>query len=423
MAEEGEENGGANGTRFGKHLRRQPIRSTVEIVLSFGGFTLDPLRFRLCRSGAPVHLEPQVFDVLRYLVEHRDRVVPKEELLDEVWGSRFVSESTLTTRIKTARRALGDDGDSQTWIRTIRRRGYQFIGDVLDVDESPGASHGSAVPESIGFARGADGVRIAYASSGSGPPLVKAANWMTHLGHDRSSPVWGHWLDVLAGENQLVRYDERGCGLSEWEVPSLSFEDWVRDLEVVVDSAGLDRFALLGISQGAAVAVAYAVRHPERVERLVLVGGYAAGRAVRATNAADSAAAALDIELAQVGWGRTDAAFRRVFAMQFYPQGPAAMWEAFDALQCRTTSAANAVRFLETFSRIDVRACAPDVRAPALILHSRDDHRVPFANAELLHQLIPRSRLVSLPSANHLLTADEPAWSIVVDEVRSWLSG
>lgn len=189
-----------------------------------------------------------------------------------------------------------------------------------------------------------------------------------------------------------------------------------------MDAVAATCFPLLGISQGAAVAIAYAVRHPERVERLVLVSGYAAGRGVRARTDAERAAAAIDVELARVGWGRVDGSFRRVFASQFFPDGPAEVWDAFDDLQLRTTSPANAGRFLAAFGAVDVRALAPLVACLTLILHSRDDLRVPLACAEELHDLVSGSQLVALPSRNHLLTASEPAWPALLDELRAFLA-
>lgn len=382
-------------------------------MLTFGDCELDLERYELRRAGVRVHLEPQVFDLLRHLLEHAGRVVAKEELLDAVWGDRFVSDTTVTTRIKEVRRAIGDSGEAQRWIRTIRRRGYEFVGPV-GVGGAPARSE-------VAFCRGPDGVRIAYSASGGGRPLVKAANWLTHLGYDAQSPIWRHWIEMLSAGHTLWRYDERGCGLSDWELPEFTFEDWVTDLEEVVDAANLSRFPLVGISQGAAVAIAFAARHPERVERLILVGGYAAGRAVRARTADEQAAADLDVELVRVGWGSDDPALRRVFAMQFYPGGPTALWEAFDDLQRRTTSGENAVRFLTTFGRVDVRDLAPRVRCPTLVLHSREDRRVPFTCGQALVDLLPDSRLVPLPSDNHLLTGDEPAWAILHEEVARFL--
>jgi pimeloyl-ACP methyl ester carboxylesterase/DNA-binding winged helix-turn-helix (wHTH) protein len=395
-------------------------------VWRFGGFVLDTQRYELRSGDQVIRVEPQVFDVLTQLVSNGERFVSKEELFDSVWGGRFVTEAALTSRIKAARRALGDDGESQRFIRTVRGRGYQFVG-TLNADAP--APPEAAVPDDpaplrqhIAFCRAADGVRLAYAVAGEGPPLVRAANWMTHLGYDIESPVWNHWVRDLSDKHRFIRYDERGCGLSDWDATDFTFEDWVADLESVVEALGLERFPLLGVSQGGAVAVAYAARHPERVSRLVLCGAYARGRAVRASGDDEKRAAALDLELARVGWGRDDPAFRQVFAAQFLPDGTRADWAAFDQLQRRTTSPENAVRFLEEFGRIDVRDLARDVVCPTLIMHSRDDHRVPLRYGEELASLIPDSRLVALSSNNHLLTASEPAWQVFRAEIDAFLT-
>lgn len=400
-------------------------------VWRFDGFVLDTQRYELTGGGEVIRVEPQVFDVLTQLVSNHHRFVSKEELFDSVWGGRFVGEAALTSRIKAARRALGDDGESQRYIRTVRGRGYQFVGTLSDDAQPVGAQPGmlvGSVPEEpaprqhIAFCRAADDVRLAYAVAGDGPPLVRAANWMTHLGYDVESPVWKHWVRDLSAKYRFIRYDERGCGLSDWEATEFTFQDWVADLESVVEALGLERFPLLGVSQGGAVAVAYAARHPERVSHLVLCGAYARGRAVRAAGDDEKRAAALDLELARVGWGRDDPAFRQVFAAQFLPDGTRADWAAFDQLQRRTTSPENAVRFLEEFGRIDVRDLAREVSCPTLIMHSRDDHRVPMRFGEELASLIADSRLVALESNNHLLTATEPAWQVFRAELDAFLS-
>jgi DNA-binding SARP family transcriptional activator/pimeloyl-ACP methyl ester carboxylesterase len=275
--------------------------------------------------------------------------------------------------------------------------------------------------QQILFCHAADGTRIAYSVVGSGPPLVKAANWMTHLDYDRESPLRRHWTEDIAVTRALLRYDERGCGMSDWNVDRFDFDAWVEDLEAVVDSAKLDRFPLLGVSQGAAVAVAFAVRHPERVSRMVLYGSYARGRRRRAEGPGP-AEATLDVELARLGWGRDDPSFRQVFTSQFLPDGSRADWDEFNQLQRRTTSPENAVRFLETFADIDVTTEAPQVRCPTLILHARDDHRVPSSAARELAALISGSRLVLLPGRNHLLTRDDPAWPLFLDELDRFLN-
>ncbi|WP_416978211.1 alpha/beta fold hydrolase [Streptomyces sp. T028] len=398
----------------------------------FGQYELDTTRIQLRRSGEPVHVEPRALDLLCHLVRHRDRVVPKNELLDEVWGDRFVSEAALTTALRTARLAVGDTGSAQRVIRTVHRRGYQFIAPVTAGEPDSGRGPvvvgttadgpGDAAHQTIRFCRTDDGARIAYASVGSGPPLLKAANWMTHLDLEWTTPLWSHWLSGLARGRRLIRYDERGCGLSDWVVPGFSFDHWVDDLETVVEATGLDRFPLLGVSQGAAVAVAYAVRHPERVSRLILAGAYAQGRQVRAQGEDEAQEAALDLDLARVGWIHQDPRFLRVFASQFLPEGTPADWEAFTAFQRQTTSPANGVRFLEEFARIDVSDIAHRVTCPTLIVHSRDDERVPVSQASELAALIPDSRLVLLKSRNHLLTAFEPAWDEFLAHVDAFLA-
>ncbi len=400
-------------------------------VHQFDDYELETGRFELRHDGSPVRIEPRALDVLAHLVQHRERVVSKDELLDEVWGDRFVSEAAITTALRTARQAIGDTGRDQRLIRTVHGRGYQFVAPVTTAqpDGPPDAATSAADREPTGgedqairFCRAPDGTRIAHATIGSGPPLLKAANWMTHLDLEWSSPVWSHWLSGLARDRTLIRYDERGCGLSDWDVAGFGFDDWVDDLQVVVDAVGLDRFPLLGVSQGGAVAVAYAVRHPERVSRLVLAGAYARGRSVRARTDAQRDAAALDLDLARVGWARSDPSFLQVFASQFLPDGTPEDWEDFTTFQRQTTSPANGVRFLEEFARIDVSDIAHQVQCPTLILHAREDVRVPASQARELAALIPHSELVLLDSRNHLLGEREPAWPEFLAHIDDFLA-
>ncbi|MDX1646150.1 MAG: alpha/beta fold hydrolase [Longimicrobiales bacterium] len=273
---------------------------------------------------------------------------------------------------------------------------------------------------SIRFTHSRDATTIAYAVSGSGPPLVKAANWLTHLEFDWESPVWRHWLRELSAHHTLVRYDERGCGLSDREVDDLSFERWVEDLEAVVDAARLDRFALFGMSQGGPVAVAYAVRHPERVERLVLYGSYTVGWKHRGTPEFRRRERAL-IQLIADGWGRDNPAFRQVFTSMFLPEGTPAQVDWFNELQRKTTSPDIAVRLEEEFGDIDVRDEVTKVDCPALVLHARHDEVIPFEAGRSLAAALPDARFVPLDSRNHVLVADEPAWERFVEEVGDFL--
>jgi pimeloyl-ACP methyl ester carboxylesterase/DNA-binding winged helix-turn-helix (wHTH) protein len=389
----------------------------------FGRFELDRGAYELRCDGEPRAVAPLVFDLLVHLVEHRDRVVSKSELLDEVWGDRFVTNSALTRCVKELRSALDDDGKRQAVIRTVHGRGYRFVA-ALDRDgpaEVAPTTTRARTEQEIRFCRAHDGTRLAYATAGDGPPLVKAANWLSHLEDDWDSAVWRHWWTELTRRYTLTRYDERGCGLSDWDTERFDLATWVDDLEAVVDAAGIERFDLLGISAGGAVATAFAAAHPERVRRLVLYGAYTRGRAARAGTDDERAEAALQIELARAAWGRDDPAFRRVFAMQFMPSAGYDLWEHFAVLQRRTTSAENAVRFMQAYAHLDVVDAAAALTSPTLVMHSRGEQRVPLEEGRRLAATIPDCRFVALDSENHILLADEPAWPRFLAELDRFL--
>jgi len=276
--------------------------------------------------------------------------------------------------------------------------------------------------QQIRFARAHDGVRLAYAVSGTGEPvLIKAATWLSHIERDWENPVWSHLLREMSQRTTFVRYDERGCGLSDWDVADLGFDSWVRDLETVADAMGAERFAVLGISQGAAVAIAYAVQHPERVSRLILHGGYARGRLVRSNTAEEREEAEMMCRLAELGWGKQDASFRQFFTTQFIPGGTAEQHEWFNEMERLSTSPQNAARFMREFNTIDVTSLLSRVECPVLILHSVRDVRVPFAEGRLLASAIPDARFVSIDSPNHLLLGHEGGWQHWIEEVRRFL--
>ncbi|MFE0631170.1 alpha/beta fold hydrolase [Streptomyces sp. NPDC058864] len=395
-------------------------------VYLFGQYTLDADRRRLSHGGQAVDTEPQALELLCHLVEHRDRVVTEEELRDRVGHGHAVSEATLVGWLRAARLAIGDSDTRPQLIRAVHPHGYRFVVHATVHSTTPTVPGVPAVAEAdhevIRFCRSVDGTRIAYAVTGEGPPLVKTANWLTHLDLDRTTPMWAHWFDGLTRGRQLIRYDERGCGLSEWSVPSFSLDDLVADLHSVVDAVGLDRFPLLGVSQGGAVAVAYAARHPERVSHLILTSAYARGQQIRAGTDSERDAAEVDLNLARAGWRSRENSFLRYFASQFLADATREEWDAFADYQRQTTSPANGLRFLEEFTRIDVSGIAGDVTCPTLIIHSRDDARVPVAQALELATLIPDSRLVLLDSRNHLYTAADPAWPTFLTHLYNFLS-
>ncbi|MEP7300621.1 MAG: alpha/beta fold hydrolase [Caldimonas sp.] len=266
-----------------------------------------------------------------------------------------------------------------------------------------------------------DGTRIAIASIGSGPPLVRAAHWLSHVEHDLDSPVWRPWLAELSRQHTYIRYDQRGSGLSDSDASDFSLDAGVADLDAVVETLGLRRFPVLGMSQGGAVAIAYTVRHPEKVSHLILAGAYARGALSRAETPADRLEAETLVNLIRLGWGRDNPSFRQVFTNQFIPSGTPLQHQWWNELERLTASPENAARLLEAFHAMDVTALAREVRVPTLVLHSRGDARVPFDEGRHLAALIPGARFVPLDSDNHVLLESEPAWPHFLAEVRGFL--
>ena len=394
------------------------------MLFSFKEFALDAERRELRAGGMLVPIEPQVFDLLVYLIENRDRVVSKDDLIASVWRGRVVSDSTLDSRINAVRKAIGDSGGQQELVRTIPRRGVRFVANVqgqarpeANSSRSPGFAH----KQEISFCRSADNVNIAYAEVGNGPALMKAANWLTHLEYDWESPVWAPLLQRLAEKNRLVRYDTRGTGLSDREVTEFSFDGFARDFESVVAAVKAERFAILGISQGAAVAVHYTAAHPDRVTKLILYGGYALGRHKRGSPD-EIEKANLFLSLMQHGWGDEHSAFMRAFSALFLPNGTPEQNKWFADLQRMTTTAEKAIRMRMAWHDIDVAHLLPKIQVPTLVLHARHDNVVPLEQGRLLAASIPNARLVTLESDNHVLLAGEPAWAKFIEEVEAFLS-
>ncbi|HTK97528.1 MAG TPA: alpha/beta fold hydrolase [Pseudomonadales bacterium] len=275
--------------------------------------------------------------------------------------------------------------------------------------------------QTIRFCTASDGVQIAYATVGNGPPLMKTANWLNHLEYDWESPVWRHLFRRLAQHYQLIRYDERGNGLSDWNVPEITFDAFVRDFEAVVSATGLKRFPIFAMSQGCAVAIDYAARFPERVSRMILFNGFARGWR-HATSRSFLVSAEAMMTLTRFGWGKNNPAFRRMFTTLYLPAGGERHYEWFDELERTTTSPENAVRLLEAFGCIDVRHQLPHVRVPTLVIHSRGDVFTPSNLGKEMAAGIAGARFVSLDSQNHLLLEGEPALEHLYSEMRAFLS-
>lgn len=397
----------------------------------FGDMVLDSERRELRSGSALIPIEPQVFDILDFLIRNRDRVVSKDDLLTAIWGGRLVSDSAIAARINAARRALGDSGEQQHWIRTIARKGFRFVGDVSEDVGSRSLTSGAKAPDQqapngisrdqeITFCRTKDGVDLAIASAGRGMPLVRPCRWFTHVEHEWHNPFRADLYHFLADRFRLIRYDGRCNGLSDWDVADVSFEALQHDLDTVVDALGLRSYALLGISQGSSLSIAHAVRYPERVSKMVLHGGYALGWSKRAPRRG------LDVKtfltLMREGWGDEHSAFQKMLCTGMLPNASAEMIRWLAELQRAASSPENTVRLRGTFDEIDVIALLPEVSVPTLVMHCRHDNLVPFEEGRRIATLIPNAKFVSLESENHVPLPGEPAWQKFIAEMEAFLS-
>ncbi|HEY7748075.1 MAG TPA: alpha/beta fold hydrolase [Aestuariivirgaceae bacterium] len=274
--------------------------------------------------------------------------------------------------------------------------------------------------QEIRYCRAPDGVRLAYAISGQGPPLIKAANWLNHLEYDWDSPIWHHFLAGLSKDHTLIRYDARGNGLSDWDVAELSFEAWVNDLQTVVEATGLKRFPLFGISQGCAISITYAVRHPEQVSHLILLGGFALGPNKRSPQEAAKRKAL--VTLTQLEWGANSPTIRQLFTTALMPDATKQQADSFNELQRRTTSAECAARYLSTTAEFDVTALLSQVTAPTLVMHARDDAQVPMEAGRQMAAGIPGAKFVVLQGNNHIPLEQDPATQRIFEEIRLFLA-
>lgn len=393
----------------------------------FGNCSLDPARRELRLGGAIVTVEPQVFDLIEFLVRQRDHVVSRDALIENIWNGRIVSESTLATRINAARKAIGDDGTKQSLIKTIPRKGVRFIGEVQEQhgqqpeqqtarDEKPA----NTLPQDIRFCRTPDGINLPVASVGRGPVLLKTSNWINHIEYDWISPIFSPLFTRLITRFQLTRYDGRGNGLAERDVDDISFDAFVRDLQTVAATITSPRFALLGLSQGCATAISYAVSHPERVSHLVLYGGYAEGRNRRHAIDDDKKAQAF-LAMMRQGWGEDGSAFMRAFSSIYLPSGTPQQIKWFADMQRAAATGETAVRLRQACDDIDVTDLLTKVNVPTLVIHAQHDNVVPFSQGLLLASSIPGARLVTLDSENHVPLYGEPSWEILVSAIEEFL--
>ncbi len=397
------------------------------MVFLFGPFELDTSERRLLRSGELVPLRPKLFDTLNALVEQHGHLVRKDELMKTLWPDSVVEENNLDHNISKLRQILGEGENGNSYIETVPRQGYRFIAPVKEarpvtiISAAAATAPAREIEQTVQFLAADEGAQLAYSKIGSGPVLLKAANWLNHLEFELQSPLWKHWINLLSAHNTLVRYDERGNGLSSWNVQTFSFEAWCRDLQLVADSLNLEKVSLLGISQGAAVAVWYAANFPERVDRLILYCGFARGFQFRFSPGAMERLDAM-ITLMRLGWGKNNPAFRQLFTTIFMPDAQPEHMAWFNELQRVSTSPENAVQFMEAFKKVNVVDLLPKVKCPTLVVHVERDSVTPISEGRLMASRISGARFLKLPSNNHILIESEPAWPIFVNELSDFMN-
>jgi len=389
----------------------------------FGPYLLDVDERRLIREKEEIRLRGKPFDTLCVLVENAGRLVRKDELMQAVWPDSIVEENSLDRCVSQLRKLL----HPARYIETVPRHGYRFVEEVKPsasgpklVKLGPARQRADVPQKAIQFFAASDGVRIAYTIGGRGPALVRTIDWLNHLDFEWKSPFLRNWLSEIMRHNTLVRYDQRGSGLSDWNVADFSFERTVKDFEELVDVAGLDTFAIFGGCQGAAVATAYTVRHPERVTKLIFTGAFANGWPSPGESAGEQFSALLT--LVRLGWGRDNPAFRQLWTTLFRPDADSVEMDWLNELQRISSSPENAVRMLSEFPKIKIFDLLPEISCPTLVLHSRDDATVPVQEGRLIAARIPGARFVELPSRSHLVRPGDPAWDLFVAEFSQFMS-
>jgi pimeloyl-ACP methyl ester carboxylesterase len=279
----------------------------------------------------------------------------------------------------------------------------------------------TAPAQEIRYCNTPDNVRIAYTVTGQGSPIVRAAHWLTHLEKDWESPVWSLFLHDLSRHHRIVRYDARGTGLSQRKVPGYSFEAMLTDLETVVDAAGFEKFALLGVSQGGATAIAYALKHPERVSHIVLYGAFARGHRFLIENESDQKLYDATMTMIAEGWGSENPAYRHYLSGLFLPNGTAAQVRWHTELERDSATPEMAAKIFEAVSNIDIKDMLPQVNVPVIVLHQREDRVVPFVLGQQIAALVPGARFVPLDGTNHLFLPNEPSHQVFMREVAKFL--
>ena len=388
---------------------------------TFADYVLDIESHTLTKNGVQQNIEPQVFDFLHYLVQNPGKLVTRDEMIEAIWAGRIVSESAVSARISALRRAVGDDGKKQAVIKTIARRGIQFVAEVDSHGDADAAPQHTASIQVIRFAAADDGVKIAYATSGDGPTLLHCKHFPSHLELDWAEPTERSLCETLGISHSIIRFDQRGSGLSDHDISDFSADRSAEDLKSVADAAGLDRFAVLGSSSGALIAVHFAVKYPERVSKLILHSGYVDGRSVRNGDSVSDSQDTI-LKMAEEGWDTPDSAFISGYLSVYQPTARQEDIQLFAKNLQNSCPVENAVRGRRFHNNHSIAHLLEMVAVPTLVIHSRGDAVHPVSEGQKLARGIANAQFVVLDSRNHYPQPQEPCWQIKMDAIHDFLA-
>lgn len=395
--------------------------STPFMKYRFFECVLDIDAHSLTRDGEVQNVEPMVFDLLLLFVQNAGSLVTRDQIVEEVWGGRIVSESAISARIAAMRRAVGDDGKTQSIIRTVPRRGFQFIAELSQEPEIGSPNIARESHQTIKYTKTDDGVNLAYAISGKGPPIFRIAHFPTHLELEWQEATERRLFDHLSVENMLVRFDQRGCGLSDIYVDDLSMPRVAEDIKAVADAAGLEQFALYSMSGGSLASVEFAAKYPNRLTHLVLQSGYVDGRAVRDGSNHGNGHETIEAMIRE-GWDVTDSAFVKAVLALYMPTASTGLIEELAEVYQASSPKEIVVRNRDIINHHSVVRLLSKVDVPTLVIHSRSDAVHPLSEAKKMASGIPDAEFLVLESANHYPLPDEPSWQIQVDAIREFIN-
>ena len=393
----------------------------LRMIYEFAGCELDADAHVLMRSGSEVHVEPQVFDVLRLLADSGGDLVSYDTLVDVVWGGRIVSDATIAARISAARAAVGDSGQRQEIIQTIARRGIRLVVPVAEQGLATSEPKPTApITQRVRMTRSADDTVIAWSAIGEGKPLMRAGHWLTHLERDLTSCIWGPWIERLSRGRKLVRYDVRGTGMSAQDCGALGIAPSVQDMKAVADAAELERFSILASSQSASYAFHFAAQFPERVDRIVTCGAFVQGSVARDPGAGNAMTDAMAMMIRN-GWGQPDSGYLRSLGTLFMPGATDDELSDILELQSASASATRAIEIRSCCANYNEVAVLEKVQAPVLVAHAVRDSIHPFSQAQLIASHLPNAELLQLDTTNHLMSPREPAYEVFMQALDDFL--